>query len=71
MRNAIKKMIGKAVRKLNGIEPLVCNERGASDLVTIIAIIVVVLAVAIIFRGVLSNIINSVGAKVLSWINGN
>ena len=71
MRDAIKRMIGKVVRKINGVEPLVCNDKGASDLVTIIAIIVVVLAAAIIFRGVLTNIINSVGAKVINWINSN
>lgn len=71
MRDAIERMIGKVVRKINGVEPLVCNDKGASDLVTIIAIIVVVLAAAIIFRGVLTNIINSVGAKVINWINGN
>ena len=71
MKDAFERILGKVVRNINGVEPLVCNDRGASDLVTIIAIIVVVLAAAIIFRGVLSNIINSVGAKVINWINGN
>lgn len=71
MKNAMKKFVGKVIRKIDGVEPIIREERGASDLVTIIAIIVVVLAAAIIFRGVLSNIINSVGSKVISWINGN
>lgn len=45
------------------------EERGASDLVTVVALIVIVLAVALIFKSQLTNIINVVGNKVISWVN--
>ena len=71
MRNLVEKMMVKAIGKVNEIKSQVSNDKGASDMVAIIAIIVIVLAVAIIFRGVLTNIVNSVGSKVISWINSN
>ena len=46
------------------------EEKGATDMVTIVVIIVIVLALAIIFRDQLSRIFKAVGDKVMSWIQG-
>ena len=50
---------------------VVTEERGASELVVLVGLIVITLAVIIIFRGQLTNIINAVGTKVMNWINAN
>lgn len=71
MKKMITKMTNKVAEKVMKARLALMEERGASDLVTIIAIIVVIIAAALIFRGVLTNIINTVGAKVINWINGN
>lgn len=71
MKKMITNMTNKVAEKVMKARLALMEERGASDLVTIIAIIVVIIAAALIFRGVLANIINTVGAKVINWINGN
>lgn len=45
------------------------EERGSSELITVVALIVVVLAAALIFRTQLMNIVTQIGAKVTSWIS--
>ena len=47
------------------------EERGASDLVTVVVLIVIVLAVAVVFRKQLTNIIKAIGSKVTRWIASN
>lgn len=47
------------------------EETGASELITVIALIVIVLAVAIIFKNQLSNIIIQLSTKVSNWIASN
>ncbi len=44
------------------------EERGASDIVAIIAIIVIVLAVAVIFRKQLEDVVTSAFKNVTDWI---
>lgn len=44
------------------------EERGASDIVAIIAIIVIVLAVAVIFRKELGNLVTEAFSKVSTWL---
>lgn len=70
--NRLNKMLAKGYVKLRGgFDDVVSEERGASDLVVLVGLIVITLAVIIIFRGQLTNIINAVGAKVMGWINAN
>ena len=45
------------------------EERGASDIVAIIAIIVIVLAVAVIFREQITSVVKSAFKNVTDWIN--
>lgn len=44
------------------------EERGASDMVAVIAIIVIVLAVAVIFREQLTNVVTAAFQNVTDWI---
>ena len=70
--NRLNKMLAKGYMKINNaVRDVVDEERGASDLVVLVGLIVITLAVIIIFRGQLTNIINAVGAKVMGWINAN
>lgn len=70
--NKIKRMIYKGLlRSKEAVNGFVCDEKGASELVVIVGLIVVTLALVVVFRGQLTNIINSVGAKVTNWINAN
>jgi hypothetical protein len=47
------------------------EETGASELITVIALIVIVLAVALIFKNQLVNIVTQIGTKVSNWISSN
>lgn len=44
------------------------EERGASDMVAVIAIIVIVLAVAVIFKDQLIGVVNAAFSNVTTWI---
>lgn len=66
------KMINKGRAKLGQtFNNIYREELGASELVVLVALIVIVLALIIIFRTQLANIINAVGSKVINWINAN
>lgn len=66
----MKKMLSKVVRSsVDFFRGFGKEERGASELVTVVSLIVIVLAVALIFKDQLINIVNAVGAKVTSWIS--
>ncbi len=70
--NKFLKLLGMGYTKaVMSIEGFGREERGASELVVLVGLIVIVLAVIIIFKGQLTNIVNAVGAKVINWINSN
>ena len=67
-----EKIMNKAAKKIveaMGLwEEFKNEEKGASEMVAVVALIVIILAVAIIFKDQLINIVNAVGNKVISWI---
>ena len=66
------KMMNKGREKLSAtMNNIYREEMGASELVVLVALIVIVLAIIIIFRTQLANIVTAVGAKVINWINAN
>ena len=68
----IVKMMNKGREKLSmTMNNIYREEMGASELVVLVALIVIVLAIVIIFRTQLTNIVNAVGTKVINWINAN
>ncbi len=58
----------KVVEAMRLWEEFKNEEKGASEMVAVVALIVIILAVAIIFKNQLINIVNAVGNKVISWI---
>ncbi len=48
---------------------LLHEERGAADIVAILVVIVILLAVAAVFKGALMNLVNSVFNKASSWVD--
>jgi hypothetical protein len=66
MKNLMRKGMNKAAGWMMELRK---EERGASDLVAIVALIVIVLAVALIFKNQLINIVNVLGSKVVQWVN--
>lgn len=66
MMNLLAKGFNKVTRGMRRVSE---DNRGASDLITIVGLIVVVLAVILIFKGQLTNIVNQLGGKVTDWIN--
>ena len=72
LMNKITKIFGKGYMKAcKAVNDFTSEERGASELVVLVGLIVITLAVIIVFRGQLTNIINAVGTKVMNWINAN
>lgn len=70
--NKFLKLLGMGYTKaVMAVEGFGREERGASELVVLVGLIVIVLAVIIIFKGQLTNIVNAVGTKVINWINSN
>lgn len=70
--NKIFRMLNKGYMKVGkAVNGFAKEERGASELVVLVGLIVITLAVIIIFRGQLINIVNAVGTKVMNWINAN
>lgn len=55
-------------RGKNFIKNLKEEERGASDIVAIIAVIVIVLAVAVVFRDQLKSLVENAFEKVSGWL---
>ena len=64
MDNAAKAML----KVMTAWDDFKNEERGASEMVAVVVLIVIILAVAIVFKDQLINIVNSVGRKVLAWI---
>lgn len=70
--NKVYKMMNKGYMKVEkAVNGFANEERGASELVVLVGLIVITLALIIIFRSQLTNIINAVGTKVMNWINAN
>lgn len=58
--------------KWNGfVNRLFHEEKGAADIVAIMAIIVIVLAVAVTFRGQLEELVRAVFKKATTWVGEN
>jgi len=53
------------------VERMLHEEKGATDIVAIMVIIVIVLAVAAIFREKLIEMVNAVFNKTITWVNEN
>ena len=69
VREKIMDMAAKMTLKaMTAWENFKNEEKGASEMVAVVALIVIILAVAIIFKDQLINIVNSVGKKVIAWI---
>lgn len=51
------------------LENLVREENGASDIVAILVIIVILIAIAGIFKNGLANVVDTVFTKLTTWIN--
>ena len=58
-----------AVRAENTLVELKEEEKGASDMVTIIVIIGIVLLLAVVFHKQLRDMFVAIGDKVVNWIN--
>lgn len=72
LMDKIFKMFSKGCMKAEkAVDRIVNEERGASELVVLVGLIVITLAVIIVFRGQLMNIITAIGTKVMNWINAN
>ena len=79
----ITNLFKKAVNKLNEMitgtmagaaakaEEIRDDNRGASDLVAVVVIIIVILGVAVVFRQTLANAIAAIGNRLTDWINSN
>ena len=65
INNKMRKVAIETMSKMNS---LLKEERGASELVVVVAMIVIVLVVASVFRGQLERIIIAMGNKVVNWI---
>ena len=60
-----------ACRLKGKAQELIQKERGASDMIAVALMIVVVIALAAIFRTALSEVVTSVVEKVKDWIASN
>ena len=50
---------------------LLHEEKGASDIVAIMVVIVILLAVAVVFKGQLEGLVSAVFGKATDWVNSN
>ena len=62
-------ILGVRIRMEHGLERLVEEEKGASDIVAILVVIVILIAVAGIFRKGLIELVNTVFSKVTDFVN--
>jgi len=53
------------------LDSLLHEEKGAADIVAIMVVIVILLAVAVIFKDQLSDLVNKVFKKALDWVDSN
>ena len=53
------------------VDRLLHEEKGASDIVAILVVIVILLAVAAVFRTQLSALVEQVFGKATTWVNDN
>lgn len=65
-------MLLSAKAKLNGfVDRLIHEEKGASDIVAIMVVIVILLAVAAIFKDQLIGLVEAVFGKATDWVENN
>ena len=60
----------KKIAAQNALNSLIYEERGATGMIEIIVLIVIIIAVAGIFRNQLSNMVSLVFSKLTEFING-
>jgi hypothetical protein len=53
------------------VDRMIHEEKGASDIVAIMVVIVILLAVAVIFKTQLTNLVQAVFTKATNWVNEN
>lgn len=63
-----KVLIGAKVRWDLFVHRLLHEEKGASDMVAILVVIVILLAVAVTFKGELETLVKSVFGKATTWV---
>lgn len=61
----------KLVNRIKNVIANLAEEKGGSELITVIALIVIVLVVAVVFKNQLIGIAGTVGSKVRLWITNN
>ena len=72
MLNRLASFAAKSIEKTEETATaLRSEERGASDLITVIVLIVIILTIILLFRDELGNIVRGIGQKVMGWINDN
>lgn len=65
-------LVWTAQRKVRrGIHYLLHEEKGAADIVAILVMVVIVIGIAVTFRGRLINLVGSVFDKAETWVNEN
>lgn len=66
-----KVLIGAKVRWDLFVHRLLHEEKGASDIVAIMVVIVILLAVAVIFKEQLEELVKKVFGKATTWVDEN
>ena len=66
-----KVLIGAKVRWDLCVHRLLHEEKGASDIVAIMVVIVILLAVAVIFKEQLTGLVEKVFGKATTWVDEN
>ena len=64
-------LIGAKMKMDDYVDRLLHEEKGASDIVAILVVIVILLAVAAIFKAQLSGLVEQVFGKATDWVDAN
>lgn len=64
-------LIGAKMKMDDYVDRLLHEEKGASDIVAILVVIVILLAVAAIFKTQLSGLVEQVFGKATDWVGAN
>lgn len=64
-------LIGAKMKMDDYVDRLLHEEKGASDIVAILVVIVILLAVAAIFKTQLSGLVEQVFGKATDWVDAN
>lgn len=64
-------LIGAKMRWNQFVDRMLHEEKGASDIVAIMVVIVILLAVAVIFKEQLTGLVQKVFQKATDWVDAN